>query len=99
MLAFVLAGITIGVVETAEHGTVADAAPEDIRGSAFGFLAAIQSFGNLVASGIAGLLWTLVSPLAVFLFAAGGMTVAVAASLTSRSPATPRSRNRHALVN
>lgn len=62
VLAFILAGVTIGIVETAEHGTVAEATHEDIRGSAFGFLAAIQSFGNLVASGIAGLLWTLVSP-------------------------------------
>lgn len=82
-VAFVLAGITIGVVETAEHGTVAEAAPEEIRGSAFGFLAAIQSFGNLAASGIAGLLWTLVSPLAAFLFAAAGMAVAVIAGAST----------------
>jgi len=95
-LAFILGGVTIGIVETAEHGTVAEAAPEDIRGSAFGFLAAIQSFGNLVASGVAGLLWTLVSPLAAFVFASAGMTVAVATSLatwgsveSSRQPSTP----------
>jgi hypothetical protein len=53
--------VTIGTVQTAEHGTVAGAASEDILGSAFGFLAALQSFGNLVASGVADLLWTLVS--------------------------------------
>lgn len=41
ILAFTLAGVTIGIVETAEHGTVAEAAPDDIRGSAFGFLAAL----------------------------------------------------------
>lgn len=92
VLAFMLAGVTIGIVETAEHGTVAEAAPEDIRGSAFGFLAAIQSFGNLIASGVAGLLWTLVSPLAAFLFAASGMTVAVATSL-ARSRSATRARN------
>jgi hypothetical protein len=60
--------VTIGTVQTAEHGAVAGAASEDILGSAFGFLA-LQSYGNLVASGAADLLWTLVSPLAAFLFA------------------------------
>jgi hypothetical protein len=81
-IAFVAAGITIGIVETAEHGAVAEAAPEEVRGSAFGFLAAIQSFGNLAASGIAGLLWTLVSPFTAFMFAATLMTVAVLAGAT-----------------
>jgi MFS family permease len=83
-LAFVLAGVTIGIVETAEHGAVAEAAPEEIRGSAFGLLAAIQSFGNLAASGIAGVLWTLVSPLAAFAFAAGAMALAVVGVLAMR---------------
>ncbi len=80
-LAFIAAGATIGLVETAENGAVADAAPDNLRGSAFGLLAAIQSFGNLVASGIAGLLWTLVSPLAAFLFAGSGMAVALVSIL------------------
>ena len=88
--AFVLAGITIGVVETAENGAVAEAAPTELRGSAFGLLAAIQSFGNLIASGVAGLLWTLVDPRAAFLFAATGMAVAIIATLVlhRRSSAT-----------
>jgi sugar phosphate permease len=50
---FVLAGDGIGSAETAEHAAVAYAAPLDIRGSAFGLLAAVQSFGNLAASAIA----------------------------------------------
>jgi MFS family permease len=81
-VAFVAAGITIGTVETAEHGAVAEAAPEEVRGSAFGFLAAIQSFGNLAASGVAGLLWTLVSPFTAFMFAATLMAAAVLAGAT-----------------
>ena len=40
---FILAGIGIGLVETAEHAAVATHAPTEIRGSAFGALAAIQS--------------------------------------------------------
>lgn len=47
---FLLAGIGIGAVETAEHAAVAALAPQQIRGSAFGMLAAVQSLGNLAAS-------------------------------------------------
>jgi MFS family permease len=74
---FVLAGVAIGCVETAEHAVVAGLAPEDLRGSAFGMLAALQSFGNLAASAIAGLLWTLVSPAAAFIYAAAWMLLAL----------------------
>ena len=65
-VAFALAGIGIGCVETAEHAAVATLAPEDIRGSGFGVLAAVQSLGNLVASATAGLMYTLASPAAAF---------------------------------
>ena len=65
---FLLAGVAIGFVETAEHAAVAAQAPEEIRGSAFGLLAVIQSLGNLAASAIAGLIWTLVSPTAAFYY-------------------------------
>lgn len=74
---FMLAGVAIGLVETAEHASVADLAPDQIRGSAFGTLAAVQSFGNLAASAIAGLLWTLVSPTLAFAYAATLMAAAL----------------------
>jgi hypothetical protein len=74
---FVAAGGAIGCVETAEHAAVAAAAPAGLRGSAFGLLAAIQSFGNLAASAIAGLLWTAISPRAAFIYLAGWMLVAL----------------------
>ena len=54
---------------------VATLAPENMRGSAFGVLAAVQSFGNLVASAVAGLLYTVVSPTAAFTAAAAFMAV------------------------
>ena len=73
---FLGAGIGIGCVETAEHSTVATIAAPAVRGSAFGVLAAAQSFGNLAASVIAGLLWTVFSPTVAFLYAAAWMTVA-----------------------
>lgn len=78
-VAFALAGLGIGFVETGEHAAVATLAPERSRGSAFGLLAGIQSFGNLVASGVAGLLWTLVSPEAAFVWIAALMVVSLAA--------------------
>ena len=76
-VAFVLAGVGIGCVETAEHAAVASYAPVELRGSAFGLLAAIQSVGNLAASAIAGLLWTLISPRAAFLYLVAWMLVAL----------------------
>jgi hypothetical protein len=50
-----------------------------VRGSAFGVLAAAQAFGNLAASSIAGVLWTVVSPVAAFTFAAALTTAALIA--------------------
>ncbi|WP_405144364.1 MFS transporter [Sphaerisporangium sp. NBC_01403] len=65
---FVLAGIGIGAVETAQHAAVAALAPTELRGSAFGLLATVQSLGNLAASSIAGILWTLISPSTAFAY-------------------------------
>jgi len=80
---FVLAGLGIGCVETAQHASVARAAPADLRGSAFGLLAAIQAGGNLVASAVAGVVWTTVSPTAAFASLAGCAAAAAVALLSS----------------
>jgi MFS family permease len=69
-VAFGLAGAGEGLVETSEHAAVARTAPPVALGPAFGLLTAIQSSGRVVASVIAGLLWTLVSPQAGLLFTA-----------------------------
>ena len=87
-VAFGLAGVGIGFVETAENAAVAALAPVDARGSAFGLLATVQSLGNFVASAIAGLIWTAVSPRAAFAYLVVFMVVALlafaATTLTSR---------------
>lgn len=80
---FVLAGIGIGAVETAQHSAVAALAPKDLRGSAFGMLATVQSLGNLAASGIAGILWTVVSPTAAFTYLTAWMVLALFGLLVS----------------
>jgi MFS family permease len=74
---FVAAGVGIGCVETAEHAAVAALAPIELRGSAFGLLAAVQSFGNLAASAIAGLLWTAFSPQVAFIYLVAWMVLAL----------------------
>jgi MFS family permease len=85
-IGFVLGGIGIGCVETAQHAAVAALAPQQLRGSAFGLLATTQSLGNLVASSLAGVLWTLVSPTAAFIYAGGWMLIALAAFTTIARP-------------
>lgn len=70
-------GIAIGCVETAQHSAVAALAPTNLRGSAFGLLATIQAAGNLAASGIAGILWTTVSPTAAFSYLSVWMLLAL----------------------
>ena len=87
-IAFMLAGIGIGCVETAETAAVAHLAPESLRGSAFGLLATAQSLGNFVASATAGLLWTLVSPTAAFIYAATWMLLALIAFTITRTSHT-----------
>ena len=83
---FLLAGAGKGLVETAEQAAVAVLAPPEVRGSAFGVLAAVQSFGNLAASATAGALWTLVSPRAAFAYLAAWMIVSlIALGLARRS--------------
>ena len=81
--AFLLAGLGIGCGETAESAAVASLAPGQLRGSAFGLLATVQSAGNLIASSVAGLLWTAVSPTAAFIFLAVAMLLAVALIVTT----------------
>jgi MFS family permease len=78
-LLFVLAGLGIGVGETAESAAVAAFAPAELRGSAFGLVAAVQAFANLAASAVAGVLWRTVSPEAAFLYLAGWSTLAAIA--------------------
>ncbi len=82
--AFVAAGVGIGCIETAQHASVATLAPAEVRGSAFGVLAGIQGFGNLAASAIAGLLWSLASGSVAFLYLATWMVLALVGITAAR---------------
>jgi hypothetical protein len=66
----------------------------DVRGSAFGLLAAVQSFGNLAASGVAGLIWAAVSPEAAFAYIGAWMLVSLAGLGIAQTAAQRRSSPR-----
>jgi MFS family permease len=76
-VAFALAGVGIGCAETAEHAAVAVFAPSELRGSAFGLLATVQAVGNVAASAVAGLLYTVASPAVAFGYLAAWMLLAL----------------------
>ncbi|MGA7465738.1 MAG: MFS transporter [Mycobacterium sp.] len=86
-LAFAAAGAGIGLAEPTESAVVAQLLPDRLRGSGFGVLGAIQATGDMVATVIAGLLYTLVSPAVAFGYAAAWMVAATIASGALRKPA------------
>jgi MFS family permease len=83
---FLAAGVGIGFVETAEHAAVAGAALAQLRGSAFGLLAGVQSFGNLAASAVAGLVWSAFGPSWAFAYLAAWMLLALLLLIATRAP-------------
>ncbi|HKS48565.1 MAG TPA: hypothetical protein VJT49_26325 [Amycolatopsis sp.] len=52
-------------------------APEHLHGSAFGLLATVQAVGNLIASALAGLPYTVTSPMVAFVYVAACMALAL----------------------
>jgi MFS family permease len=84
VLAFAAAGAGIGLAEPTESAVVAQLLPDRLRGSGFGVLGAVQATGDVVATVVAGLLYTLASPAVAFGYAAAWMTLAVIASGTLR---------------
>lgn len=81
--AFILAGTAIGLSETAESSLVARMLPDHLRGSGFGLLGGIQSFGDFASTAVVGLLYTVISPTAGFIYAAVWMVLSVSASFRS----------------
>lgn len=75
---FLVYGLYFGLTEGAEKAWVADMAPVDRRGTAFGIYNAALGVGGLAASLLFGLIWTRVSPRAAFLTGAAFALVASA---------------------
>ncbi|GAB3119196.1 MFS transporter [Glaciibacter psychrotolerans] len=77
VIVFSLAGAGIGLAETAESTLVAQILPDRLRGSGFGVIGAVQAGGNLVGTVVVGVLYTVVSPTAGFIYAAAWMALSV----------------------
>jgi MFS family permease len=75
---FLAYGLYFGLTEGVEKAWVADLAPPEARGTAFGIYNALLGVGALLASLLFGLIWTRVSPEAAFMT---GAALAVAATL------------------
>lgn len=58
---FILAGIYIGIVDSMERALAADLLPMSQRGTGYGALATVNSFGDLLSSILVGFLWNRVS--------------------------------------
>ncbi|PQP13901.1 MFS transporter [Rhodococcus opacus] len=86
---FVLAGIGIGAAETAESTAVARTLPERVRGNGFGVLGLVQSFGDMGSTVVAGILWSALSPLVAFGYAAAWMLACVLCSPLLRPTSPP----------
>lgn len=67
---FLLAGISIAIVDSLEGAMTADLVEKDIRGTAYGVLGTVNGVGDLIASAVVGALWTGISPVAGFAYAA-----------------------------
>jgi len=79
-IGFLLCGVGIGFAETAESTVVAQLLPDHLRSNGFGVLGLVQSFGDLGATLVAGILWSLFSPTVAFGYAAAWMALSVTAS-------------------
>lgn len=73
-------GLHMGLTQGLLSALIADAAPDDLRGTAFGVFNLVTGVALLAASALAGLLWTLSGPAATFL-TGGGFALAALAGL------------------
>jgi MFS family permease len=88
LVAFMLSGSGIGLAETAESALVARHLPDRLRGSGFGLLGGLQAAGDLAASVIVGLIWSIAGPEAALLYAAAWMLSSLLATVLVMRPNT-----------
>lgn len=78
-LGVVLWGLHMGLIQGLLAAMVADAAPAELRGTAFGLFSLVTGVALLAASLVAGALWDLVGPAGTFLAGAGFAALAIVA--------------------
>jgi MFS family permease len=80
-LGVVLWGLHMGLTQGLLAALVADTAPAELRGTAYGFFNLLGGLAMLAASIIAGALWDITGPQGTFLAGAGFALVALAGLL------------------
>jgi len=90
VLGAALWGLQMGVTQGLLGATVADAAPDHLRGVAFGFYDVANGVAALGASAGAGMLWTVAGPAAAF---GTGAFIAAAATLMLMLRPLPKAAN------
>lgn len=70
IILFAIAGIYIAIVDSMERALAADLLPLERRGTGYGALATVNSFGDLTSSIIVGMLWSHFSIASGFWYAA-----------------------------
>ncbi|MFM6985910.1 MAG: MFS transporter [Hydrogenophaga sp.] len=79
-------GVHMGMTQGLLATMVADTAPADLRGTAFGFFNLVSGVALLLASGLAGLLWDQLGPAFTFYAGAAFSALALTALLLHRPP-------------
>jgi MFS family permease len=85
-------GIHMGITQGLLATMVADTAPADLRGTAYGFFNLMSGIAMLVASGVAGLLWDRLG--ASFTFYAGAAFCAIALAGLAFQPSCAVTRDK-----
>jgi MFS family permease len=79
-LLFVLGGTFIAIQDSLEGAMTADLVPESARrGVAYGVTGTVNGIGDLISSTVVGVVWSLYSPVAAFIYAAVMMVIGAAA--------------------
>jgi len=74
-LLFAVYGLYIAATDGVGKALAVDLVPAEIRGGALGLLGTVSSLATLVASTLAGFLWSAVGPWATFVYGAAGALV------------------------
>lgn len=72
---FTLAGFYVAVQESLEATLTSELVPQTIRATSYGLLASVNGVGDLISSAVVGLVWTAISPVIAFAFAAAVMAI------------------------
>jgi MFS family permease len=79
MIGVALWGLHMGLTQGVLSALVADTAPDDLRGTAFGVFNLVSGVAMLAASIVAGALWDTAGPAGTFLAGAAFTAIALAA--------------------